>query len=102
MKTREEWILSGKKCLAGAFEKVQSLEDPILPLRMRQRASGRGRETDTAEIAEMFIASSVAAGMKADQGAPEVVNNLQGMLSRDFEFLKRCGRWRTLAPILGR
>ena len=55
MKTREEWILSGKKCLAGAFEKVQSLEDPILPLRMRQRASGRGRETDTAEIAESVV-----------------------------------------------
>jgi|GEM_PF-5585953 len=43
---------------------------------------------DTAEMAEMFIASSVAAGMKPDQGAPGVVNNLQGMLSRDFEFLK--------------
>lgn len=43
---------------------------------------------DTAKIAEMFIASSVAAGMKPDQGAPGVVNNLQGMLSRDFEFLK--------------
>lgn len=43
---------------------------------------------DTAKIAEMFIASSVAAGMKPDQGAPGVVNNLQGMLSRDFETIQ--------------
>ncbi len=55
MKTREEWMQSAVRYLEGVFAGVKGPEDPILPEKMRARADGRGRETDTAEAAEGLV-----------------------------------------------
>ena len=79
----QQRMLDIANCASGSVD-----GDVLETLTAEDAASLSQAMIDTAKIAEMFIASSVAAGMKPDQGAPGVVNNLQGMLSRDFEFLK--------------
>ena len=82
------------------MDELSAVDDSGIPrdLTAEDAASLSQAMIDTAEIAEMFIASSVAAGMKPDQGAPGVVNNLQGMLSKDFETIQNYD----LAPRRGR